>query len=403
MSLKNRNFRFYLCFKFFPTVALQIQSVLIAWQIYSITKDPLSLGLIGLAEVIPNISVTLFGGHISDNYNRKKILMVFLFVLSSISFILSSITPTDPLYYLYFLISITGICRGFIGPASFGLLGQIMNRKGIAHATTWSTSIWQIAAMLGTGSAGFLYDAFGFSLSYKLCGIFIMLGLLAITFIQYQRSIHKLGSEPIFKSIKEGIHFVFKEQRILGAMTLDMFAVLFGGAVALLPIFAEEILHVGASGLGILRAAPSCGAMIMSICLLIYPPIFNTGKKLLVSVLMFGVCIILFALSENFIFSLICLFLSGAFDSVSVVIRSTIFQTLTPDHMRGRVSSVSSIFISSSNEIGSFESGVAARLLGLVPSVIFGGMMTLNVVGLVSFKIPLLRKYEIGDNQQSDA
>jgi MFS family permease len=395
MSIKNRNFRFYLCFKLFPTLALQIQSVLIAWQIYSITKNPLSLGLIGLAEVIPNISVTLFGGHFSDHYNRKKIIISFLSVLAFISLLLSFTKTTTAIYELYFLISLTGICRGLIGPASFGLLGQIINRNGIAGATSWSTGVWQIAAMIGTGSSGFLYEAFGFNYTYKLCSFLLILGVLSVVLIEYEKSVSVFGKELILKSIKEGISFVRRDQRILGAMTLDMFAVLFGGAVALLPIFAEEVLFVGASGLGLLRAAPSCGAMLMAILLIKYPPVLNTGIKLLWSVFLFGVSMIFFALSKNFIFSLTCLFLSGAFDSVSVVIRSTIIQTLTPDHMRGRVSSVSSIFISSSNEIGSFESGVAAKLLGLIPSVVFGGLMTLNVVGFVAFKAPKLRKYEI--------
>lgn len=395
MFIKNKNFSFYLCFKFFPTLALQIQAVLISWQIYSITKSPLSLGLIGLAEVIPNIAITLFGGHFSDTYNRKKILLLFTFLLSTISFILSLNSTSITTNQLYFLIALTGVCRGFIGPASFGFMGQIIQRHEISKATSWSTGVWQIAAMVGTGCAGFIYEFVGYRVSYFLCSVFLFLGVLALSFINHEKVVSQFKKEPILKSIKEGLRFVWSDQRIFGAMALDMFAVLFGGAVALLPMFAEEILLVGASGLGVLRAAPSFGAMIMTIILLAYPPVKNTGVKLLVSVFFFGVSMILFAVSENFILSFIFLFLSGAFDSVSVVIRSSIIQTLTPDHMRGRVSSVSSIFISSSNEIGAFESGVAAKILGLVPSVIFGGIMTLNVVGVVALKVPKLRKYEL--------
>lgn len=395
MNIQNKNFRYYLFFKLFPTLALQIQAVLIAWQIYGLTKNPLSLGLIGLAEVIPNISITLFGGYFSDVYNRKRIIIFFLTILAFISYLLSSISENSPVSIYYVLIAMTGLCRGFIAPASFGLMGQIMHKKFISNASAWSTGTWQIAAMLGTGCSGFLFEYLGFQVSYLVCSILLILGVVSVVFIRIEKIVLHEKREPILKSIKNGIHFVFQDQRILGAMTLDMFAVLFGGAVALLPIFADEILHVGPSGLGLLRSAPSFGAMIMAMILLKYPPMHKTGITLLWSVFFFGISIILFALSQNFIFSMICLFLSGAFDSVSVVIRSTIIQTLTPDHMRGRVSSVSSIFISSSNEIGSFESGVAAKIMGLVPSVIFGGIMTLNIVGYVAFKAPLLRKYEI--------
>lgn len=379
-ALKFPAFRLFITFKFFFTIALQIQSVLVGWQIYEMTKDPLSLGLIGLAEVIPNISITLFGGYVADRMNRKSIVLFFALILAGISLGLSFFSQSLGVNFIYFLIALSGFCRGFIAPASFGLMTQTVPREYYVNSSTWSSSLWQIAAMIGAGSAGFLFNLIQYQASYFLCSSLIMISFIAIVMIHYKHTKQSIANENIFVKIKEGIQFVFRDQRIVGAMSLDMFAVLFGGAVALLPIFANEILQVGPSGLGLLRAAPSFGAMIMAIILMKYPPIKKSGVKLYWSVALFGFCMVLFAISKNFYFSLICLFVSGALDNVSVIIRTTIMQSLTPEEMKGRVSSVNSIFISSSNEIGAFESGVAAKFMGTVPSVIFGGCMTVIVV-----------------------
>jgi len=275
-----------------------------------------------------------------------------------------------------------------------GLLAQLVPKELYPNSSTWNSLIWHIAAVSGPAIGGLIYGYFGVGSAY--------LGVLAVyslsfIFFAYTKSRPKpinTDSDNIYKSLKEGLKFVFKNQIILSSMALDMFAVLFGGAVAMLPVFASEILKVGPEGLGLLRAAPATGAVIMSFTLAHRPPLTNTGKKLMYAIAGFGLCIICFALSENFYLSLFILFLSGILDNVSVVIRQTIMQLYTPDAMRGRVASVNSIFIGSSNEIGAFESGAAAKIMGLVPSVIFGGSMTLLIVYITSRLAPKLKKLE---------
>lgn len=393
-ALRFPNFRLFITYKFFVTIGLQIQSVLVGWQIYEITKDPLSLGLIGLAEVVPNVSVALFAGYLADHLNRKHMMLICLTILIAINAVLGFYSADLSVTALYIFIGITGFARGFLGPASFGLQTETVPRELYINSSSWSSSLWQIAAMIGAGSAGFLFSLLGFGRAYKLSAAIIFISFAAIVLIKYQyKKLIKTG-EPIVQSIYKGIEFVFKNEVVVGAMSLDLFAVLFGGAVALLPIYANEILHVGAEGLGMLRAAPSFGAFLMALVLTRFPPARNAGKKLLWAVALFGVFTILFAISRNYYFSLFCLFMTGAIDNISVVVRSTIMQTYTPDDMKGRVSSVSSIFISSSNELGAFESGVAAKLMGTVPSVIFGGVMTMLVVAIVGKKLPKLKKLE---------
>ena len=393
-ALKSPSFRLYICFKFFMTVALQVESVLAGWQIYDFTQDPLALGLMGLAEVIPNISVTLFGGHLADRMNRKFIMLICLAVLLIDAIGLSLFSQKFGAPYLYASIAVTGLCRGFIGPASFGLMSETVPREHYVNSSAWSSSLWQIAAMLGAGSAGFLLHLLNYNYCYVFCSVLIFVATLSIFLIRYDFKKPDLKRDSIFLSIKEGLAFVWADGRIVGAMGLDMLAVLFGGAVALLPIFANDILKVGPEGLGLLRAAPSFGALIMAIILTRYPPVKNSGKKLFIAVALFGLCMIGFGISTHFYLSLVFLFLSGAIDNISVVIRSTIMQTLTPQNMKGRVSSVNSIFISSSNEIGAFESGVAAKVMGTIPSVIFGGIMTLVVVVMMYSILPKLRNME---------
>ncbi|MFZ4713309.1 MAG: MFS transporter [Bacteriovoracaceae bacterium] len=397
IALKYPSFRLFIAFKFFITVALQVESVLAGWQIYDFTHDALSLGLMGLAEVIPNISVTLFGGHLADRINRKYIMLTCLVVLFVDAVGLSFFSRQLGVPYLYASIAVTGLCRGFIGPASFGLMSETVPREHYVNSSAWSSSLWQIAAMLGAGSAGFLLHLLGYSHCYDLSALLIFIATFAIFLIKYDFKPPTNKRDSVFVSIKEGLAFVWADGRIVGAMGLDMLAVLFGGATALLPIFANEILKVGPEGLGLLRAAPSLGALLMAIFLTRFPPVKKSGKKLFISVAVFGLCMIGFAISTNFYLSLVFLFISGAIDNVSVVIRSTIMQTLTPHHMKGRVSSVNSIFISSSNEIGAFESGVAAKVMGTIPSVVFGGMMTLVVVIMMYFLLPKLKELEFKD------
>ena len=402
--LKIPEFRLFISARLCLTLALQIQAVVVGWQIYSITKDPLSLGLIGLAEAIPSIFVALYAGHVADNVNRKNIIITCVLVLLICAAALlfytlplgSGLLRQFGVWPVYLVIFFSGIARGFNGPAVFSFMPQIINNKGLyANAVSWSTTTWQGAAMAGPAIGGLIYGFWGITASYA---IDVVLMLVATTFFFLIKAKPLPPSEvrlPIKESLLSGIRFVFRNQIILSAISLDLFAVLFGGAVALLPIFASDILRTGPEGLGFLRASPAVGSILMAVYLTHRPIHVNAGKRKLLCVAGFGLCMILFGLSTNFWFSLLLLGLSGAFDSISVIIRSTLMQTLTPEHMKGRVSSVNNIFVGSSNEIGAFESGFTARFMGVVPSVIFGGCMTLLVVGVTSWKAEKLRKLHL--------
>jgi MFS family permease len=396
------NFRWFIMGRFFLTIAIQMQSVIIGWQVYSITKDPFSLGLIGLAEAIPFLSMALFAGHVADKVRRKRIIVsatcIYLICASILLLMSYQVDGSIGLLLLYIVISITGVSRAFFYPAQAAYMAQIVPREFYTNSSTWNSTVWHIAAVSGPALGGLIYGFFNVHIAYALVVIFALISLFMF---------YKTVSVPVPESEKKdsmlasltmGIRFVFKQKILLGAMALDMFGVLFGGAVALLPVFADQILHVGAQGLGVLRAAPAFGAVSMSMLLAYYPPLKSTGYKLFAGVTGFGACIILFAISGNFWFSLTLLILSGMFDNISVVIRGTILQLYTPDAMRGRVASVNSIFIGSSNELGSFESGLAARIMGLIPSVIFGGGMTILVVILTSRFVPALKKMELRGN-----
>jgi len=393
------NFRRFILGRFFLTMGIQMQSVIIGWQVYEITRDPFSLGLIGLFEAIPFLSVALFAGHVADMVNRRRIMIISTSVyivcaawLLYFSFYLGSGSKVIP---LYLVVAVAGVARAFFYPAQSAYMAQIVPKHLYPNSSTWNSTVWHIAAVSGPAVGGLIYGFGGIHLAYITVVIFAVCGLFAF-FKAGSVSLPEISrKEGIFRSLAEGIRFVMQRQVLVGAMALDMFAVLFGGAVALLPVFAAEILQVGPQGLGILRAAPAFGAVMTSMVLAYYPPMKNTGYKLLGGVAGFGICMILFAISGNFWLSLAVLMLSGMFDNISVVIRGTILQLFTPDHMRGRVASVNSLFIGSSNELGSFESGLAARLMGLVPSVVFGGGMTLLVVLFTSWRLPRLRNLEL--------
>ncbi len=395
-------FRWFILGRFCLTIAIQMQSVIVGWQIYEITRDPFSLGLIGLAEVIPFLVIALYAGHVADRINRRRIIlstaMIYLAcasVLLILSFHIHAGIPVKKVYPLYLVIGIMGIARAFISPALAAYMAQIVPRELYQNSSTWNSTVWHIAAVSGPAVGGLAYGFWGIHAAYILVVSFACLSMLSFSRTRSVALPAGERKEGIVQSLSEGIRFVFNQQIVLGAMALDMFGVLFGGAVAMLPVFASEVLNVGPQGLGMLRAAPAVGAVVMSLLLAYYPPLKNTGVKLMAGVTGFGICIILFALSGNFWLSLIVLIMSGMFDNISVVIRSTILQLYTPDSMRGRVASVNSIFIGSSNELGSFESGLAAKLLGLIPSVIFGGGMTLLVVGATAWLAPGLRKMEL--------
>lgn len=400
-AMKIPDFRRFIFARFCITLAIQIQAVVVGWQVYEITKDPLSLGLIGLAEAIPSIGVSLYAGHVADIMPRKRIIVLtvstLVFCSGSLLFFTTDLS-TFLLHYgvlpIYLVIFISGIARGFITPAIFSFMPQLVPRELFQNAISWNSMLWEMASIGGPPIGGLVYGFLGITVAYSVDVGLTVLGLLLVLSIR-DRPLPPVSEEQgMVEKIKAGLQFVFRNKIVLGAISLDLFAVLFGGAIALLPIFAEEILHVGTVGFGLLRSAPGIGALLTALYLTYRPIRKHMGVILLCAVGGFGFCMIGFALSKNFWLSMGVLAMSGAFDSVSVIIRGTLLQTLTPENMKGRVSAVNNIFIGSSNEIGAFESGVAARLLRVIPSVVFGGIMTLLVVLVTAWKAPDLRKLQ---------
>jgi len=400
-ALRIPDFRLFVSARFCITLAIQIQGVVVAWQVYDLTHDPLSLGFIGLAEAIPSIGVSLYAGHIADIVQRKKIILtcVFTLLLCSLALLYFTLNIGSSLlqygvFSIYSVIFISGIARGFLTPALFAYMPQLIPRELYSNAITWNSTLWETAAIGGPAVGGLLYSFSGIQASYAADAALMVAGLGLALGITNKPLPPESDEQGTFEKIKAGLRFVFKNQIILGAISLDLFAVLFGGAVALLPIFAKDILQAGPIALGLLRAAPSVGALIMAFYITHYPIRQHMGRILFLCVAGFGLSMILFALSKNLWLSLTLLMISGMFDCVSVIIRGTLLQTLTPENMKGRVSAVNHIFIGSSNEIGMFESGVAAKLLGVVRSVIFGGCMTLISVGAIAALAKSLRKLQ---------
>jgi MFS family permease len=403
-SLRYKEFNVFLLMRFAIVFAWSMQFIIIEWQVYSLTKNPLSLGIIGLMEVIPAIAMALFAGHIVDQKEKKGMLLKCILAFSVISFGLFLLTwprmvsdfSTDTiLYSIYFLVFLGGLVRAFLGPTIFSLLSLIVPKKVYPNAATWSSSVWQIGAVVGPSVAGFSITWIG--VHWSMCFVFgcSVLALMLLTQIETKPILNTKIGEPIMESLKEGVRFVYTNKTIFGALTLDMVAVLFGGAVALLPIFAQDILKVGPEGFGVLRAAPAVGAL-LTMFVSAYVPLYkNAGKKLLMAIFAFGICIIVFGLSTWFWLSVFALFMSGVTDGISVVIRQTILQLKTPDSMRGRVAAVNSIFVGSSNELGAFESGLTAKLMGTVTAVVFGGSMTLLVVLFTGAKLPSFRNLDL--------
>ncbi|PTU29120.1 MFS transporter [Stenotrophobium rhamnosiphilum] len=391
-ALRYPEFRNLIIGTFLTSAALLIQMVVLGYELYKMTHDPLVLGLIGLAEAVPFIGLALFGGYLADRRDKRTLMQQSLLVIIAGSAILAwatlpstrvQLSQTTMLLIIYGVIALLGLARGIYSPASSSLKAFLVPREIYGNSSTWSSTFWQAGAIVGPASAGFLYAGFGFSTT-----MMIVVGMLVLNFVLISRIAKKPvpvapPHESIWVSLREGLDYVFSNKIILYAISLDMFSVLFGGVVAILPIFAEDILHVGAEGLGLMRAAPAVGAMLTVIYCTYNPPLNKAWRNLLLAVLGFGVATLVFALSKNFWLSVLALFFTGAFDSISVVIRQTIMQVMPPDHLRGRVVAVNSIFISSSNELGAFESGVAARLLGVVPSVVFGGVATLGTVAYI--------------------
>ena len=398
LALRNPGFRRYIVSLMAMTVATQIRGVVVAWQLYAATGDPLSLGLIGLAEALPFIATALYAGHVADRHDRRQVALgALLLVLGCAAALLGLSLRRPPgggggVWPFYAVIFASGIARSFLMPARTALAAELVPREQYANATAWRTSSWQFAAVAGPALGGVLYAVGGARLAYSVDVGLMVIAVGALALVRRPPRVAPPASLSIRESLAGGLRWVFAQPVVLGAMTLDLFSVLFGGAVALLPVFAADILRAGPEGLGALRAAPAVGSVLTALWLAHRPPMRRAGPAMLASVAIFGLCIIGFGLSRSYLASLALLAASGMADTVSVVIRATLLQVLTPDALLGRVSAVNAVFIGSSNEIGAFESGVAAKLMGTVPSVVFGGCMTVLVVAVTAWRIPALRR-----------
>jgi MFS family permease len=399
-ALRIRNFLWLILSYATSTVAREAQIVVVAWQMYELTHDPLSLGMIGLAEALPFIAIALYAGHVADRVARRPVALAGTFgmLLSAIAMLIfttSGMIGTGRVWPIYLVIALSGMARSFTRPAFSALSAEVVTKDLYPSAVAWRSSTWQFAAILGPAVGGLIYGFAGAAAAYSVVTVLMVLALATLWLVSHNARPENASTLPIGESLRAGFQFLFSQRVLLAAMSLDLFSVLFGGATALLPIFAA-MLHVGPQGLGVLRAAPAAGSLVTGIIVAHRPPMKRNGSALLAAVAVFGLCMIGFAVSRNFWLSLALLTVSGMADNVSVLIRGLLLQTLTPTEMLGRVSAVNQIFIGSSNEIGAFESGVTAKWMGSVPSVIFGGVMCLLVVaGVAAWSRPLRSLREI--------
>jgi MFS family permease len=369
--------------------------VVIGFQIYKITHSALSLGLLGLVEAIPALALVSLGGYAADHFDRRKILIITRAASCLCGAALAALSMQSyahSLIGLYAVIFLAGIARGFADPAGTAFEAQVVPQNLTANAASWISSAWMACCVLGPTMIGFVFEAWGAYGSYLLITLFFAMSWVMTLFISPKPQVMPEHKEPFLKSVSMGWHFVLSRQPLWAAMTLDLIAVLFGGVIAILPIYASDILHVGAKGLGLLNAATWMGALSTMLFATKHPPMANAGRNLLLTVAGFGLCILVFGFSKNFLLSLVALALSGVFDGVSMVIRRSMVRLLSPDHMRGRISAINWIFICSSNELGAFESGMVAAWIGAIPCVALGGAITLGVVGLMSWIAPQLRQ-----------
>ena len=393
-----RDFRSLLAASAFTTLAGRALAAVSGYQIYEISGDPLSLGWLGLVEAIPALSLALFGGHIADRHDQRRIILCTqaTAVLCAVALALLSLDPAVfGLAALYAVVFVVGVARGFADPAVGAFEAHVVPRELYVGAAALQSSVWQGCAIVGPALGGIAYDLVGAAATYGMIAVLFALAGFAVWTIRSRPIPERVEGESIVRSIALGVRYVFGDQILVGSMALDLFAVLFGGAIALLPAFAKDVLHVGAAKFGLLNAAPSVGALLVMIWSTRHPPIKHAGRNLLLSVAGFGVSMIVFALSTDFWLSLCALAASGGFDGISMVIRKSILRIMSPDHLRGRIAAVSSIFIGSSNEISAFESGVAAKLLGTVRSVWLGGVVTLAVVAVTAAIAPRLRRIDL--------
>lgn len=402
-ALRIKPFRFLLTGRFTFVIALRMMTTLLGWWIYNLTNAPFAIGLIGLSEVIPAVSLALYAGHVIDLSDKKKLITrgVSLYLLAAVLLcFLSTKLVGDHLHNyvlaacIYAIVFCTGIVRSFTGPVFNVMLAGIVPKKALQNATTWNQGTYLSASVSGHAIGGFLIAALGNTGTFITICCLLAVALTLVFQLSSMPSTVIRGEKKTWDSVKEGLRFVFTTKELLGAISLDLFAVLFGGAVAMVPVFARDILKVGSEGFGFLNGATDMGAILSVILLTVFPMRKKQGVKLMFAVAGFGICIIVFAISKMFWLSFGALLISGMLDGISVVVRGTITQLKTPDDMRGRVMSVNGMFINSSNELGQFESGMMAKLMGVIPSVIFGGCMTILVVITTWFKAPTLRKME---------
>ncbi len=402
-AVRINEFRHLVFGRFLFIMGLRMMGTLVGWWIYELTNAPFAIGIIGLSEVIPAFLLALYAGHIIDISEKRKVLLTgasLYLVCAGLLFFLSSKTISSSLpnhyiaLFIYIIIFFTGVFRAFTGPTFHSIIASIVPRNILQNATTWNQGSWLSASVIGHAVGGILIAAIGIHSTLLVINFLVIGGLFFMYQLKPKPPLNEPGEKKTWESVKEGLRFVINAKEILGALLLDLFAVFFGGAVAMIPVYAKDILKVGAEGFGWLNAASDIGSIIIIITLTFYPLRKKQGKKLMFAVAGFGICIITFALSKSFWISFAALLISGLVDGISVVVRGTILQLNTPNNMRGRVMSVNSMFINSSNELGQFESGVAAKLMGVIPSVVFGGSMTLLVVIATWFKAPKLKNME---------
>lgn len=418
-ALRFKDFRSYIGMRFCFTFAYQMQTTVLGFYIYELTHSKIALAFIGLAEAIPAVGIALYGGYVADKYEKRRMLLMIFSGVCFAALTMFVVTLSNLQNYihhgwilpvLYAMIFCNGVARAFYGPATFTIYAQSIPKELYPNGSTWSSSSWQVASILGPFVGGFVYGfaphiipgLSGITANFAIILTFMLVSLVLVYLLRQFPPVF-IPKENIWRSLKEGLNFVFTNKVMFYAMSLDLFSVFFGGVVALLPVFALDILNVGPEGLGTMRMATSLGAALTMITMVRYSPLNRPWRNLLIAITGFGLAIIGFGLSRVFYLSLFFLFLQGAFDSVSVIIRGTLMQLLTPDQMRGRVSAVNSMFIGSSNEIGDFESGMAAKLIGTIPAVIFGGSMTLLIVTITFFKTKKLIPLTLTQIQHPEA
>ena len=401
--LQISEYRYFLAARFFLIMSLRMLGTVAAYKLFMMTQDSFSIGLAGLSEFVPVFLLALYAGHVIDKSDKRTLILrsILLYSVCVIAMIVitspgfqNRVHTTSPALYFYIVIFFTGAIRAFAGPSFSAIISQLVPREILHYATNISSTTWLAASITGHASAGFFIAGFGVHITFYIILVYVLLSAFLISRIGKKPIVNTQKNIKAWDSVKEGLRFVLNNKIMLGAISLDLFAVLFGGAVALIPEFAEKILKVGPIGFGWLNAAMDIGSVLVISTLTLWPMKNKQGYRLMYAVAGFGICIVIFGFSRLYWLSFMALMIAGMMDGISVIVRGTVLQLTTPDDKRGRVSSVNSMFINSSNELGQFESGFMARALGTVPSVIFGGAMTLLVVIITWFKAPELRKFE---------